>query len=419
VLQPGELLTTTSSGTSGASGWSGRRYDIDFLRVIALGLLIVYHVLLVYNSSMPWRAKSVHAGYWADVLIMTTNPWRMSLLFLIGGIAATFLLEKVRPVTFARSRALRLMVPFGFTILVLVPPQQFVRSDIPAIPNEGYLQFWLTHGCCTASYRGFVFPHFEHVWFLPYLFVYSAVLAAAQQWTPGIVAQANRGLERLPSWGLVAATMVLFAFADVVVAADYPETRILINDVYAHLRFAPIFFLGAIVGRSGAFWAKLDRIRAPLLFIALVLLIIRLALPLYGHHGRSLSFTQALYGGDMLFAVLAFGAWGLSKPSGALTYATDAILPVYLMHQTGIIVAASFVVGRQWPLALEISALLLAGGAVPLFAYHFIIRDAPLLRWLFGLRPLSASPGRQDERGHPLEASPATDTALMRSNGKR
>ena len=90
----------------------------------------------------------------------------------------------------------------------------------------------------------------------------------------------------------------------------------------------------------------------------------------------------------MIFAVLAFGTWALSRPSRALTYATDAILPVYLMHQTVIVFAAYVIAPLSWPVGIELVFLLVAASAGPLLVYHLLVQEIALLRFMFGLRPL-------------------------------
>ena len=64
-----------------------RRHDVDWLRVLALGLLIVYHVVL---SFQPWaqyiffiQNKQSLEGLW--ILMGLINIWRIPLLFVVSG----------------------------------------------------------------------------------------------------------------------------------------------------------------------------------------------------------------------------------------------------------------------------------------------------------------------------------------------
>ena len=65
-----------------------RRYDLDWLRIAAFGLLIGYHVGMLY---VPWsfHVKSEYSGGpGLTALMLASNPWRLSLLFLISEAAA-------------------------------------------------------------------------------------------------------------------------------------------------------------------------------------------------------------------------------------------------------------------------------------------------------------------------------------------
>ena len=64
-----------------------RRYDLDWLRITAFGLLIGYHVGMLY---VPWafHVKSEYRGGPGLVaLMLASNPWRLPLLFVISGAA--------------------------------------------------------------------------------------------------------------------------------------------------------------------------------------------------------------------------------------------------------------------------------------------------------------------------------------------
>ena len=63
-----------------------RRYDLDWVRIGAFMLLIFYHVGMYYVT-WDWHVKSPHASSTIEPLMMLTSPWRLSLLFLVSGVA--------------------------------------------------------------------------------------------------------------------------------------------------------------------------------------------------------------------------------------------------------------------------------------------------------------------------------------------
>src|SRR5258708_22530975 len=99
---------------------SERRVDLDWVRIGAFGLLIFYHVGMLYVS-WGFHIKSVHRITALEPLMLVLNPWRLALLFLVSCAATRFMLQKysIRPLL--PSRSTPLLIPLFFCLLVLVP----------------------------------------------------------------------------------------------------------------------------------------------------------------------------------------------------------------------------------------------------------------------------------------------------------
>ena len=61
-----------------------RRIDLDWVRIGAFGLLIFYHVGMLYVS-WEFHVKSTHRIAALEPLMLVLNPWRLALLFLVSG----------------------------------------------------------------------------------------------------------------------------------------------------------------------------------------------------------------------------------------------------------------------------------------------------------------------------------------------
>ena len=103
---------------------SNRLYFLDWLRIIAFFVLIFYHVGMYYVS-WDWHVKSPFASSAIEPLMLMSSPWRLGLLFLISGVASSFMLGKLSAPRFMRERSWRLLVPLLFGMAVIVPPQPF------------------------------------------------------------------------------------------------------------------------------------------------------------------------------------------------------------------------------------------------------------------------------------------------------
>ncbi|MDZ4693285.1 acyltransferase family protein [Terricaulis sp.] len=387
-----------------------RRADVDHLRVVALTLLIVYHILLIYTGREFWRVSSVHHGYWADYLLNVLTPWRMSLVFLIGGIAVRFMLSRPSFGAFVQERAARLLTAFVFAVVVLVPPQRFVRLDeLGANAQQDYLSYMLHEAPFAVSYMGAHVPQFAHAWFLPYLFAYSVLIGVFWWGAPRAFAAVQRAISRVHVGVWIAATMLWFAFLETAGPQNPQGDHLFFTDFQAHLKFLPLFIFGVMIGKSEKFSGQLDAIKLPLWCAAGSLMLLSGGLEwLFLHNQLSALpwlIARGFYGATMLFGVLAFGHWALNRPTIASRYAADAILPIYLMHQPALIITADLIVSRAWPLPLEMAVLLSATTILPLAAYHLFVRHTPWLRFLFGLRPQLRAPTPTD----PDADAPAND----------
>ena len=106
---------------------NARRYDLDWLRIIAFGLLIFYHVGMFYVT-WGWHVKSNYASPSVEPLMRLVSPWRLALLFFISGVAVRFATDKAESLgRFASSRLARLGLPLLFGIYVWVMLQAYYQ----------------------------------------------------------------------------------------------------------------------------------------------------------------------------------------------------------------------------------------------------------------------------------------------------
>ena len=96
-----------------------RRADIDWIRIAAFGVLILYHVGLVY-APWDWHVHSPHTVQGLGLAALVTNPWRLTLLFMVSGIALRYLTDAVFPCYLAHQTLLviaaHLLIPLGLPV---------------------------------------------------------------------------------------------------------------------------------------------------------------------------------------------------------------------------------------------------------------------------------------------------------------
>src|SRR3954454_17811908 len=185
-----------------------RRIDLDWVRIAALGLLIFYHVRLLYVS-WGFHIKSAHRITALEPVMLVLNPWRLSLLFLVSGVATRFMLGKYALVPLLRSRSARLLIPLVFGMLVIVPPQaydQIVEAfGYPAGFVDFYQRHYLAYGSQYCPNPCIVLPTWNHLWFVVYLWVYTMALGAVLALFPNLLGWIERKLSSLLSGVLLLA----------------------------------------------------------------------------------------------------------------------------------------------------------------------------------------------------------------------
>ena len=345
-----------------------RRYDIDWLRVIAIGLLIIYHIGFVF---LPW---GVFIGFiqngtsiesiWNPMSML--NIWRIPLLFFVSGMGVCFAIRKRSWKELILERSRRILLPFLFGILCIVPLHLFL---------------WQKYYNQDVAYSIQV----SHLWFLANIFIYVLVLSPLffflKKKENGKI---HRGLKKLfgSPWGLL---IIIAAFVVEAVLVK-PETYETYSMTLHGFLLGLLAFLFGFVGvHTGvAFWQTVKKWRWVFLLMAVALFVYRLiAFDLLAPN-----YLKAIESNMWIFSAFGFGYRYLNHPGKTLAYLSQAAYPVYILHMFFLYLGSYLIV------PLGISALLklvlvttftLAG----CFAfYELIIRRVRFLRPLFGVKAL-------------------------------
>src|SRR3546814_14787207 len=97
-----------------------RHLGMDWLRIGAFGLLILYHIGMFFVP-WDWHVTIAQPLDWVAIPMRLTNSWRLPLLFLVSGYATAARFAKLCGVgAFILSRIARLLIPLLFCILVTI-----------------------------------------------------------------------------------------------------------------------------------------------------------------------------------------------------------------------------------------------------------------------------------------------------------
>ena len=376
---------------------------LDWVRILAFAILVLYHVGMYYVT-WEFHSKSPHASPFLESWMRLSSPWRMDLLFVVSGAATSFMvLRQGASGGLLRLRARRLLIPLLFGMLVIVPPQSFLE----VMQKLGYagsyfdfMQLYLSgyKGFCFSTGRCLMLPTWNHLWFLPYLFLYTLLLWLGLRRWPAL-------LERLGTWmgkalrgpGLLVWPTLYLAVTLLLLRKSFPQNYSVWGDWFSHSQYLAMFIVGAALARTpgtasgtcAGIWRQMAQWRWMALALALAawLTLVQASwlaseaqLPMRSIGPWAYSVQQWC----AIVAALGFAQVHLNRDGPARRYLTEAVFPVYILHQTLILLLAH----NFAPLALSpvLEGPLLVGLTFALSLAGFeLVRSVRWLRPLFGL----------------------------------
>ncbi|MGJ8562495.1 MAG: acyltransferase family protein [Alphaproteobacteria bacterium] len=372
-----------------------RRYDLDWLRVIAFGLLIFYHIGMFYVT-WGWHVKSVHAGPLIEPLMMLLNPWRLPLLFVISGVAIRFALDKSRLGRFTAQRTWRLFLPLIFGMFVIVAPQSWLQLMESGEINKSFAEFYPGY---VLDLYSITTPTWNHLWYVAYILVYTWMVIPVCR--PLSAFMSGRGAQWTAKifggrWGVLW-MLVLPALPHLAIRIwldpHFPTTHDMTNDWANQAHSFAFFLTGYLLAKDSAFWSAIERARKPALIVTVALGVVLSAAWMHwdwvtetktwlwpGRVGR------IAYMWIVIATLLGLSQKYLNRKSRALTYMTEAIFPWYILHQTLIVMAGYWLTRQGLPAGLEAALVIVSTVGGCLIIHEVFVRRTGLVRPLFGLK---------------------------------
>ncbi|MDP1555562.1 MAG: acyltransferase [Hyphomonas sp.] len=374
-----------------------RRYDLDWLRIAAFGLLILYHCGMFYVS-WDWHVKSSRASETIEPLMMLTSPWRLTLLFLISGAATRFMADKMQVGAFLSARMARLWPPLLLGVFVIVPPQSYYevlealqamgQPPSPVLDNFYVKYATASGGWCDAE-GCLTTPTYNHLWFVAYLILYTLALAALMPLLRRLPVKRLAALISGP--GLFLTPWLLLTAARLTLFPLFGETHDFRADWYLHTVYLAVFLFGYGIAKHEPFFEAAVRIRWAALAIAVAAWI---ALITYFQLASDTppdwlrqtfrAVREALAWGAILAAIGFFHHHFALADGPVRRTLSEAVFPFYIIHQTIIVVAGHHLDPLRLPLWVEAPVLIGVTSAGCWLFYELGRRTGPLRVW-FGL----------------------------------
>ncbi len=366
---------------------SGERADfLDWLRVIAIGFLLLFHTGMLFVG-WGWHIENAETATVLQMPMDIAHRLRMPLLFVIAGASIWFALGRRSVGYVAKERTLRLLLPLVAGMFLIVPPQVFVERIFRGQWHGGYLDFIAEKVLQFQPYPVGDFS-WHHLWFIAYLFVYSLMLLPLFQYLRQSQWLNERRLSLKPGNWLYALGLPL-GLNEAILKPLFPESHNLISDWYIFNHYALLFCYGVLLCWLPGAWEWLMQKRRQLLVVGISIIVLVLTLESVGiMHDDTVgdAFAANLFTWTWLMVFFGYGKRWLSFSNRTLRYLSEASYPVYILHQTVTVVIGYFIIQLPWGWGAKYLLVLAGTAAISLGLYELVIKRWAVTRLLFGLK---------------------------------
>lgn len=371
---------------------SGRHYGMDWLRIFAFALLILYHVGMGFVP-WDWHVKWPEQPDWLAYIMLGTNGWRLSLLFVVSGYASAALLAKLQVHAFMRSRCKRLLIPLVFAMIVVVPLQPWIELQFKHGYTGSFLHFIAQDYFRFAALEGIILPTWQHLWFVVYLFAYTlAAYLLALVLPQRMISRVGLTIGAALSGAGLLLIPPVFLLLRPVLFGGHADTHALVDDLPAHYTYFSMVLFGILLRHSQPLWSgiraqwKIAAVITIVAYVAMIFLLVASPRPLPVAADLGYTILRVVQGWTAIIALLGIADRFWNRDHAARPMLNEAIFPFYIVHQT-IIVAAIWVLLPSGMNTMWAFATVVAVTALGCWLFYRLGREISWLRPLIGLGP--------------------------------
>ena len=370
-----------------------RNYALDWLRVFAMFTVFLFHCARFFDKQ-DWHVKNPQPDTILTFIVLFLAQWIMPLFFILSGISSYYSLGFRNAGAYIRGRFKRLMIPLIFGIFVLIPPQVYFERVSHFQFKGSFIQFFPHYFEGFYAFGGNFAWMGLHLWYLLMLFVFSVLtlpffIFIQRKPTPALISRFIFFLERK-------GTLFLLALPLAAVELILNPATIGRRDFGGWSPFLYIIFFiyGYVVLSNHQLQGMVTKRRN--IALAGGLITTTTALVIFISKGSAeygtayflfLTTIRAFNSWFWLLAVLGFGLHFGNFNNKFLSYANQAVLPFYILHQTIIVTICFYLI--SWQINVGIKYVVIASTSMMaiLILYEVFVRRINLMRFLFGLKP--------------------------------
>jgi len=362
-----------------------RRYEIDWLRIILILSVFIFHIGAIFNTN-EWHLKNSTQYTEINKIMSFLHYWRMPMLFFISGIGTYFALGKRTIGKYIKERSARLLIPLLSGIILLVPVQVYIeRINQYSSVWDLYLHF----------FDG-VYPRgnfsWHHLWFLVYLFLCSIIIVPFIKYY-----KSEKSINfRNYITKIVRSKFGLYLFVIPILLSQlllrpfFPiETHALVND-WAYFLMFFIYFIYGFILLSNAYYVKIIYYKRHGMMILSILSTILMFLSPNLFHAQLAhiiwNICSILLSWFLCISIIGYAQTCLNIDNKLRKIGNEMIYPFYLLHQPVIIVLGYFIIKFEINDFLKFLMVIASSFVFTVALYMLVVRQSKFLKLIFGVK---------------------------------
>lgn len=409
---------------------SSRRYDLDWLRVFASYLLVLFHVAMVFNPAPFYHIRNADLSFVMLVFCSFVSLWHMPLFFVLAGWSIFASLQNRTVKKFLKERGSRLFIPLLTSCIIFAPLIKYLElksgidlnharllasselqesfksvipSGLPLMPpfRESFFEFLPTFFTQLDRFT------WSHLWFLAYLLTFTLLylplflkLTEKQNFhetshLENITETPNIRQSRQISAIWVYMPLVPLIVIQLTLREHFVGIYNLYNDWANFAYYSTFLITGFLLARYPRFEQAVDREwkRALAIAIASILLLLLSVLGIVTSP-TVIMVSVAIAAWCFIVFLLGWARSYLTTTTPTLGYLSRSAFPVYILHQPAIVLIGFWLIQLPMGIIPKFLLLLFVSLSTTLAIYHFIVKPFPMLCFFLGVKSSSKKSNR-------------------------
>ncbi|MDD4033050.1 MAG: acyltransferase family protein [Bacteroidales bacterium] len=357
-----------------------RRIDLDWLRVLAVLLLVPFHsaLIFIHEPHVVMYVKDELSSSFLNQFAGWIHGFHMPLLFYVSGAATYFSLKKRKGSQYIKERFLKILIPAIAGLVFIIPLITYIalaaKGDSVNF-GQHFINFWQFRNADLTGMDGKFSP--AHLWYLLFLFVFSLI---------GLPFFSMLKKDRSTQFvkRIIDKTGVPVIISAIIVVSVLSASLNILGDknpVYYFL----LFFTGYLFMMDNRFQQTIDKYALLFLFTGIsCTVILRFFYSLIGNETVAFVITN-LNRWMWLLCILGYGHRSLKANNRLLKYLSSSSYPFYLFHLLLNTIVGFYIIQLPFSVGIKYSMIVMLTIASTFLIYE-LIKRIPVIRFLFGIK---------------------------------